>query len=48
MAKLIPTVPGNLGHSMAGVTSAFYVLTQNGVSPEIAFVLAVTAVFALR
>lgn len=48
MAKLSSTVPGNLGHSMAGVTSAFFALTQNGVSPEIAFVLAVAAVFALR
>lgn len=48
MAKLSPTVPGSLGHSMTGVMSAFYVLTQNGVSPEIAFVLAVAAAFALR
>lgn len=48
MAKPSSTAPGSLGHSMALVTSAFLVLTQNGVSPEIAFVLAVAAVFALR
>jgi len=48
MAKLNSTAPGNLSYSLAGVTSAFFVLTQQGVSPEIAFVLAVAAVFALR
>lgn len=48
MAKLNSTVPENLGHSMAKVTAAATMLMLNGVSPEVAFVLAVAAVLVLR
>jgi hypothetical protein len=42
------TAPGGLTQSMGEVAFAFAVLIPNGVSPVVAFVLAVAAVIALK
>lgn len=48
MAKPKSTAPGGLTQSMGEVAFAFSVLIPNGVSPVMAFVLAVAAVIVLR